>query len=78
MLACLMYYILSDGHVPHETAVPYTLQPEGVVTNMKMGRYSLKHLGENNIFQPLLQGMLNPNEKERPSIEECLSCYESK
>ncbi|XP_071842532.1 uncharacterized protein [Apostichopus japonicus] len=76
MLACLMYYILSDGHVPFEITVPYTDQPEGVVTNMKKGQYSLKHLGTHDTFQPLLENMLNRDEKLRPTVEDCIAFYE--
>lgn len=78
MLACLMYYILSDGHVPFEITVPFTDQPEGVVTNMKKGQYSLKHLGTHDTFQPLLENMLNRDEKLRPTIEDCIAFYEGK
>ncbi|XP_022104267.1 uncharacterized protein LOC110986593 isoform X2 [Acanthaster planci] len=76
MTGCLVYYILSDGHIPHETAIPYTKEPEGVVRNLKAGTFHLEHLGSFLYMQPLIREMVSSEEKDRPSIEFCLEKFQ--
>ena len=73
MAGCLIYFILSDGHIPHESTYPYINEPEGVIHNVKSGKFRLDHLPSAACkFASLIANMVSPSEQLRPTIDECL------
>lgn len=75
---CLVYYILSDGHVPYESTSPYSLQPMEVVKNRYENRYSLKHLGESPDMCRMIEGMIHEDPRQRPTIDNCVQQFQGK
>ena len=72
MAGCLVYYILSDGHIPHETTSPYVQEPEGVIKNIKAGKFHLDHLDRFSSFDYLISKMITAQQEDRPSIDDCI------
>ncbi|XP_071855157.1 uncharacterized protein [Apostichopus japonicus] len=70
---CLLYYILSDGHMPYETCFPYHLQPHGILRNRQNNDYSLHHIPSSSVYG--IAEMLHPEPNNRPSIEACLQLF---
>ena len=76
MAGCLIFYVLTDDHIPHETTSTYTNEPEGVVRNMKAGIFQLSHLGRFSSLQPLIERMVSPAAQSRPPIQECIDIFQ--
>jgi len=71
----MLYYILTDGHLPFEMKFPYMEDPHGVTRNTKDGNFSLSHLGRFSAFTQLLQEMISSDSDKRPSIETCIELF---
>ena len=54
----ILYYILSDGHIPHETSVPYYAEPEGVMQNLRKNKYTMEHISHFKQLQTLIAVMI--------------------
>ena len=73
----ILYYILTDGHLPHETTFPYTLDQAGIVRNLQKGQFDISHL-EHPELCTLIKRMMNLIPSERPTIDECIYHFQGK
>ncbi len=62
----LVYYILSGGQHPFGEDVDCEY-------NISRGRYSLKHLNDDDVAKDLVEWMINENPNERPTVEQTLA-----
>ena len=72
---CILYYILSDGHVPHEAVSPYRSQPDAVMSNIRLGKFELDKL-DNCEIKATIAAMIHHNGNERPVVDECLKHFQ--
>lgn len=74
----LIYYILSGGHIPHESVHPYIQDPAGVMKNIQENRFSLQHLKEHPQYEHILQQMISYEQTNRPDIDACIAEFMGK
>ena len=77
VVGSMLYYILTDGHLPFEMKFPYMEDPHGVTRNTEDGNFSLAHLGRFSVFTELLQEMISSDPNTRPSIYQCIELFKT-
>ena len=77
VVGSMLYYILTNGHLPFESTFPYMKEPHGVTRNTEDDHFSLSHLGRFSAFTLLLQKMIRSEPDKRPAIETCIELFKT-
>ncbi|XP_070557870.1 uncharacterized protein [Ptychodera flava] len=72
----LLYYILSDGHIPHEESVPYFVSPMGAIENIRKDHYSVVLPEGSEYLGKTIKDMIRGEGDKRPLVVDCLQYFQ--